>query len=263
MTPQHDGVPRYFDRVDEGFVPTGLARSPWTTTAIAGGPVSALLASIVDESGLLEYYNIARFSVDILGTVPHMYLEGRMVPVRQGRQMQLQRAELLANGRVVAQAHVLLVRDMETPALPAAHSYPDPATLAEGPFLIGATMAGAIRTKPVQGAVREPGRGVVWLAMDGEIIGGTTPSNFVKSALFSDFGNGVGSGTDAREWSYANLDITLQFLRMPVGEWFLIDAHTLSAGNGHATAMNVFADADSVYAHGMQTVFVNPGGRAI
>lgn len=78
--------------------------------------------------------------------------------------------------------------------------------------------------------------------MNGEVIAGRKASNFVKACLFADFGNGFGAVTDAAEWSFANLDITIQFLRMPVGEWFLLDAETHMAGNGHGTARNVFAD---------------------
>ena len=79
----------------------------------------------------------------------------------------------------------------------------------------------------------------------------------VMGAEFVD--RGFGNATDAGEWSYANLDITIQFLRMPVGDWFLLDAETHMAGNGHGTARNVFADEQGVYARGFQTIFVAPG----
>jgi hypothetical protein len=154
---------------------------------------------------------------------------------------------------------VLRVRRAETPVVAPPHGYPAPETCADVAWLKGASMAGAIRTRPVSGTVGEPGRGIGWLAIDGEMVAGCAPSPFVKAALISDFGNGIGSATQSAEWSFANLDITLQFLRMPVGEWLLIDAQTHMAGNGHGTASNVFADAQGVYARGFQTVFVAPG----
>src|SRR3546814_4163921 len=92
-------------------------------------------------------------------------------------------------------------------------------------------MAGAIRTRPIIGEARAPGRGVVWMRMDGEVILGTPASPFAKACLFADFGNGVGSATHAEAWSYANLDISIQFFRRPRGEWFLLDAFTEGAGN--------------------------------
>jgi len=258
----HPAIPCYFHREDGGFRPTGLARSPWSRDTLAGGPVSALLATIAHEAGFAPGFQTARFSLDILGTVPRTLLTPRIVPVREGRQMQLHRIEIAADDRVVAQAHVLRVREASAPAFAAPCPYPPPDSVPEREVLVGAAMAGAIRTRPVSGTVREPGRGIVWLSCDGEIVSGTAPPPFVKAALFADFGNGVGSATHAHEWSYANLDITLQFLRMPVGNWYLIDAETTSAGNGHATAMSTFADAQGVYARGIQTVFVGPGRGA-
>lgn len=251
--------PAYFTWSDAGFVPSGLARNPWFSNAVAGGPVAALFGHIADSADFDPGLEIARLTIDILGMVPHAPLEPRIVAVREGRQMQLHRLELCSAGRLVAQAHLLRVRHLATPPFHAPQPHPPADAVPDDNFLVGASMAGAIRTRPIMGRVREPGRGVTWLRMDGEVIRGVTPSPFVKACLFADFGNGVGSATHSHEWSYANLDIGIQFFRMPRGDWFLIDAHTEGAGNGHALAQSVFADADGVYAKGTQTVFVGPG----
>jgi hypothetical protein len=252
-------VPHYFIADGGGFDPSGLARNPWFADAIAGGPISALFGHIVEQAGFDEDFEICRVTIDILGIVPRTLLEPRIVPVRQGRQAQLYRIELLAAGRIVAQAHVLLARPLDTPAFHPPQPHPAPGDVPEDNFLIGASMAGAIRTRPIMGRVREPGRGVSWMRMDGEVVSGIATSPFVKACLFADFGNGVGSATFAHEWSYANLDISIQFFRMPRGDWFLLDAHTEGAGNGHAVAQTIFADSEGVYAKGTQTVFVGPG----
>ena len=252
-------TPFYYERDGAIYQPSGLARSPWDRNAIAGGPVSALLATGAEDTALDNVFEIARLSVDIFGKVPHQPLHLRVDVLRDGRQTKLHRVTLLADEREVAQAHVLLVRRLQSPVVPVPHDYPAPDSVAEGKGPRAARMAGAIRHRMVSGQPGEPGRAISWLAMDGDIVAGTTPSNFVKAALFADFGNGFGNATLASEWSYANLDITVQFLRMPVGDWFLLDAETHMAGNGHGTARNVFADVDGVYARGFQTIFVAPG----
>lgn len=254
-----DRLPYYFARDEACFVPSGLARNPWFANAVAGGPIAALIGHIVESAGFDPSFQVCRLTIDILGVVPRAPLLPRLTPVRQGRQAQLHRIELFAGEKLVTQAHVLLARELDTPPAPAPHDYPAVETLPEGEYLIGASMAGAVKTKPVMGAVREPGRGIVWLRMDGEIVQGVTASPFAKSCMFADFGNGVGSATYAHEWSYANLDVGIQFFRMPRGEWFLLDAHTEGAGNGHALAQNVFADVDGIFAKGTQTIFVGPG----
>lgn len=251
--------PPYYEADGDEFAPTALARSPWNKRAIAGGPISALLATCAEDAALDADFEIARFQVDIFGKVPHQPLAHKIEVLRGGRQTKLHRVTLLADGRPVAQAHVLRVRRLDTPTFPAPSDYPAPddTLLAETPHSI--RMGGGIALRTITGGPGIPGRGVAWLALDSQIVGGRPPSNFVKACLFGDFGNGFGNATPATEWSYANLDITLQFLRMPVGDWFLVDAETHMAGNGHGTARTVFADAQGVYARGFQTVFVAPG----
>ena len=260
---KHPWPPRYFEAEGEVLVPTSLARSPWDPRAIAGGPVSSLLASCAEDNYLDAQFEIARFQVDIFGKVPHQALSPQTEVLRDGRQTKLHRITLVCNEIPVAQAHVLRVRRLETPAFDVPHDYPAPDEfpVQDGPRNAG--MAGAVKLRQVIGGPGIPGRGVAWLAMEGDIIGGETPSNFVKACLFADFGNGFGNATNASEWSFANLDITIQFLRMPVGNWFLIDAETHMAGNGHGTARNIFADEKGVYARGFQTVFVAPGKMSI
>ncbi len=259
MTDDSNPIPHYFVHRDGGFDPTGLSRNPWFADAVAGGPVSALFGHVIEQAGFGPGFEICRVTIDILGVVPRALLVPRIIQVRQGRQAQLVRIELLTGTKIVAQAHVLLARELTTPEFSAPQPHPAPAEVPEDNFLIGASMAGAIKTRPIMGRVREPGRGVSWMRMDGEVVLGVAASPFVKACLFADFGNGVGSATHAHEWSYANLDISIQFFRMPRGDWFLLDAHTEGAGNGHAVAQSVFADADGVYAKGTQTVFVGPG----
>lgn len=261
MNSTPDPIPHYFVHTAQGFEPTGLSRNPWFADAVAGGPISALFAHAIEQAGFDPGFEICRVTIDFLGIVPRAPLVPRIVPVRQGRQAQLYRIELLAGAKMVAQAHVLLARQLDTPEIHPPHPHPAPEDVPEDDFLIGASMAGAIRTRPVMGKVREPGRGVTWMCMNGEVVRGVPASPFVKACLFADFGNGVGSATHAHEWSYANLDIGIQFFRMPRGVWLLLDAHTEGAGNGHAVAQNLFADEDGVYAKGTQTVFVAPGGR--
>ncbi len=258
---EHLWPPPYFRRDGDAFLPGNLSRNPWMDDAVAGGPAAGLIGTVIDEAGFDPAFEISRTTLDIFGKVPSLPLVPRITALRMGKQMQMHRIELLAEGKAVAQSHVLLVRHLITPAVPAPFPYPLPDALAERQFLIGASMAGAIRTRPIEGEVRVPGRGISWLAMDGEIIAGVTPSPFVKSCLFSDFGNGIGSTTRHDEWSFANLDIAVNYLRMPRGEWLLIDADTVMAGNGHGLAQSTFADADGIYAFGRQTIFVGPGRR--
>ena len=252
-------IPFYFTRTELGFMPSALSRNPWFADAVAGGPIASLIGTIIEDAGFDPTFEICRISIDILGVVPRALLASKISFVRKGKQAQLHRIELFSGGRLVTQAHVLLARQLETPPSPTPFDYPDPDSLEEGRYFVGATMENALRTKGIRGGVTQPGRGTVWIDSNGQIIQGEPASPFVKACMFADYGNGVGSATKGNEWSFANLDIIIQFFRMPRGEWFLVDAHTEGAGNGHALAQSIFADRDGVYAKGTQTIFVAPG----
>jgi len=253
-------TPFYFTRTETGFMPSLLSRNPWFADAVAGGPIAALIGAIVEDAGFDPSFEICRIAIDILGIVPRALLTPKITAVREGRQSQLHRIELYAGDKLVTQAHILRARYLETPPISVPFDYPDPDTLAEGRYFAGSTMEHALRTKPITGGVTQPGRGTVWICNSGHIIKDEVTSPFVKACMFADYGNGVGSATKGNEWSFANLDIIIQFFRMPRGEWFLVDAHTQGAGNGHALAQSIFADREGVYAKGTQTIFVAPGG---
>jgi hypothetical protein len=252
-------LPFHFHRDGDAFVPSIHTRNPWMGDAIAGGPVSALIGEVIQAAGFAPGLEISRTTLDIFGKVPSTPLIPRVTALREGRQMQLHRIELLSEGRTVAQSHVILARHLETPqALPPCN-YQRPEAVKERAFFIGEDMEGAIRTRPIEGGVHIPGRGVTWITLDGEIIKGTAPTPFVLACLFSDYGNGIGSATHSQEWTFANLDITVNYLRMPRGKWLLVDSATFMAGNGHGLARSTFADIDGIFAFGCQTTFVGPG----
>lgn len=253
----------YFRRDGERFVPTPLACSPWDARNIAGGPISALLASGAEDAELDKTFEVARFQVDIFGKVPHQPLTLTSDVLRDGLQTKLHRITMLADGKPVAQAHILRVRRLETPVVEVDSTYPPAETVAEVYAPPEHRLGGTLALRLVSGDPGLPGRTVAWLGLNGTVIEGRPPSRFVKACYFGDFGSGFGNATDAGEWSYANIDITIQFLRMPVSDWLLIDAQTQMAGNGHGTARSVFADANGIYARGFQTVFVAPGHLSV
>lgn len=253
-------TPAFFIRQGNAFIPQREAANPWFDNAVAGGPVSGLFGHIAQVEGLIgEGFAISRMTIDILGIVPAAPLTVAIEPVRIGRQVRLNRISLVHDGRIVAQALVQAARALETPpSLPAAtYQLPDDVPL--GTFLANGTLQRIVRTRPIEGSVIKPGPGRVWLALDADIVLGLPATMFEKSCVFADFGNGVGSATFANEWSFANLDVGIHFLREPQGEWIMIDAETIAAGNGHGLARSTMADTAGVFAIATQTIFVAPG----
>lgn len=249
--------PAIFERTARGFMPTEIARSPWNDFSINGAAIGGLLAALVEEPMAGGEKHVARLTVDILGTVPKAELEGRTSILRKGRRMELLAAEILANGRVQARATALCVRTSDTPAICEANPFPGPKAVEARPFLRSGSFGGTAETRPVRGAIMEAGPGTLWFKHGAEVVSGTPISPLMRAAIIADFGNGVGNTMPDRSWTFANLDIGINFLRMPRGEWLMIDAVVESAGNGHAIARNSFADEEGIYARGFQTLFID------
>lgn len=258
MTPP---APAFFAADGDYFLPRSEAANPWFDNAIAGGPVSGLFGHIAEQKGLIgDGFEVSRITIDILGIVPAAPLTASIEPVRIGRQVRLNRVSLNHDGRIVAQALIQATRSMSTPPAPIMSNYPSPNAVAPGQFLATGPLQRIVRTRPLQGSVTQPGPGRVWLALDANIVDGIPASTFLKSCVFADFGNGVGSATMASEWSFANLDVGIHFLREPRGEWIMVDAETVATGNGHGLARSTMADEEGVFALATQTIFVAPGG---
>lgn len=254
----NQNVPFFFHEDGGRMQPSELCRSPWSKDAINGVALGALLAHGFEEPLRAGNMHLSRLTIDILGSVPREPLELRVETVRSGRQFALWQAELIdRSGRAGARAHAQFVRSATTPELPDALAWPLPEELGESlENMPKGFFGGAAQVKPVRGGVTENGPGTLWAKTNVEIIAGSALTPLTRAAILSDWGNGLGSVLPRERYTFANLDIGINFLRMPEGEWLLIDSHTFSAGNGHGLVRNVFGDQHGIYAHGYQTIFV-------
>jgi len=118
-----------------------------------------------------------------------------------------------------------------------------------------------LETRLEQGGLEQLGPGIVWSRFHGDIVPGIPISPFVQLAMASDFGSGSSAYVDWREWTFANVDITLHLLRMPRGPWARVQARTRSAGNGIAVVETQLADLEGIVGHAHQTLFVDRNRR--
>jgi acyl-CoA thioesterase len=121
----------------------------------------------------------------------------------------------------------------------------------------GSAFGSTLDTRVLGGGLREPGPGVMWVRFGHEHVEGVALTPLVRVAVLGDFGSGLGSVLPVRGWNFPNLDISVHLTRLPEGEWLLIDAETISAGNGMALASTVMADRQGVFARTHQTLFVS------
>ena len=252
--------PAYFVRDGDRLIAQPLALGPWAPNTLAGGPVSGLVAALFEDSIDRTGFHVARYTLDFLGRVPSSPLRFRVSETRPGKRFRSFELMLHDGERDVVRATFLLVRDADTPAFATAMPYPLPSGTQPAAALGFAREGSSMRGSVVQGGLTVPGHGIVWLRLDGEIIAGQPASLFAKLAQFADYGGAIGREVEFGTWGFPNIDISLQLFRMPATEWILLDSHWESAGNGYATAINVFADEQGIVGRGSNTLFISKMG---
>lgn len=256
-----DAVPTWFyEEVAAGFNSSRLADGPWDRRHQNGVALAGLVAHLVERTATPVPMTTTRLTLDILRPTPTGVVTARVTPLREGRRLQLLEVVLLAEGTPTLRATALRVREGDSPPGGAEVH----ALAAEGlPALNGgrSKFAHVVETRLESGGLEALGPGVAWVRFFGEIVPGVPISPFVQAAMAADFGSGLASIVDWREWSFANVDLALHLARMPQGPWLRIAAQTRAAGNGSGVVDAVLADAAGEIGQAHQTLFYDRRAR--
>lgn len=244
---QEDGA--YFRAEGGLYVPTGLGVSPWNGRSIGGVPLAGLVGHLVGTVPSPVPMHVARLTIDIFGTVPMEPLAAEVRLVRDGRRVQLLSVALTSGGRTWVQASVLRLRMEETPAsdAPLTRAFPGEARMVRP----GAMIEAILLNEP-----RVAGQDAWWLRFLHPVVAGTQRSPLESVAMLADFGAGISALYPTKEWTLANLDISVHLSRLPRGDWLLVDATSGSAGNGAGLALSRLGDRDGMIGTAHQTVFL-------
>src|SRR5262249_43100580 len=104
-----------FVRDGADYVATELTEGPWNPEHQHGGPVCALLATVIECVPTLVPMRCGRLTGDLMRTVPVAPLRARARVVRAGKRVQVVDAVLEHDGVDVARASALRVRVGSTP----------------------------------------------------------------------------------------------------------------------------------------------------
>jgi hypothetical protein len=236
-----------FERKDEGFCATELARGPWDPKAQHGGAPAALLVRAFEQCSPSPDLALARFSYEFLRPVPLGDLAVQVELVRPGRRVQRLEASILtAGGTEVVRAQALRIRraEVETaPEKPMPLAGPDQGRAndflrTEHPMF--ATDAMEIRF--VAGAFYEPGPATAWFRLRHPLLAGEETSPLQRLAAAGDFGNGISAVLSWDHHVFINPDLTLYVEREPVGDWIGLQSETRVASGGVGISESVLYD---------------------
>ena len=257
----------FFHRDGDWYIGNGSARGPWDAEACHAGPVTGVLARVIETA--VTDKQLARVTANFSRPIPVRGFRVDTEIVRNGRAA----AEVTATlrdreDRVCAVTFGLLLGAGSFTGLPSA-SMPGPDLTAAGPgrFPVERAMHGqpffgaSIEVAYPPGETGQPGPTTMWMRTPA-IIEGENPSPFQRLCPIADCGNGISRNAEFTEATFINPDLTVAVFRLPESDWIASQATSFwePTGIGMSHAM-LFDDRGPVGA-ALQTLIVRPRDQA-
>jgi hypothetical protein len=254
----------YIPQGEGRWLATSLTAGPWDPGSQHGGPPSALLGRAIQRCAPRDDMIVARFTCEILRSIPVGELEVTARLARPGRSVELLEAVASAAGREVARAAAWRVlRTSAPPVAPRTAAPPalPPEAAATETVLPGAWADGylaAMEWRPVRGNMATPGPAAVWSRMRYPLVPNEEPGPLERALATADSGNGLSWELDLAQWLFINPELTVHQHREATGEWICLDAQTAISPGGAGLATSVLSDTTGPFAAGAQSLLVAP-----
>lgn len=249
----------YFYLEGNKAIATPHGGGPWDPRMLHGGAPTGLITHLVEQIPTDVPMRITRLNIDLKRPVPIGELETSVTVTREGRNIQTSDVSLFANGKEVARASALKIR-VEENDLPEGVALPDQTfRRLDTPtefnhdvgFNEGVTMVGSDGWPP-------SARNAVWFHINRPFLAHAETTPMMRAAATGDYCNGIGSVLDFEAWTYINADLTLHFVRQPVGEWIMLAANSWIGPDGRGLAFGELADEQGFFGRSVQSLVVAP-----
>ncbi len=269
-TNQHYSTEPFYGVRDGLLVPGPLTGGPWDSTIQHGGPISGILAHLVETVPAPAPMRTARHTVDMMRGVPLTPLRPEVEVLRSGRRIQVVRASLFSGPDLdveMARATSLRMRvaDIPNPVDPekTAHPEDEPHVLPDEPVLLtmlGIGVPAFLRAVEFRrtGEYRDGAPGLVWLRMHNEMVAGCETSAFVRLATVADMASMAAQYLQPDEWMTVNADLAVTAFRDPVGDWMGVRALHKNDGDGIGLSEAVLYDLDGRVGRATASILIEP-----
>lgn len=263
----HDGAPvpdgYYVRRGASRFASTLHVEGAWQPGEQHLAPAAGLVLAAVEQQ-LPSDKLVSRASFDVLGVIYSGEFDVDVRVVRPGRTIELIEASMRHGERVSIRARIwrlqrsdtAAVAGIEWPALPAR------ATMHE--LKISKVWAGGYiaSLEAHQSAETRPGRGQTWLRSRYPLIAGEADPPVAHFAKLIDTANGLVVREDPRKTFFANVDLTVHFMRQPMGDWVGFDTRQNFGPTGLGETFSVLSDEAGPVGTAVQSLTVRMGHGA-
>ena len=254
----------YFSRIDEHRFESHIhTQGAWNTEEQHVAPAFGLLMHEIErdrdarrDDGLM----VTRASFDIYGTYAIAPVEVTTRVLRPGRTVELVEAALEQNGRQAIVVRAWLLKGYDTEQLAANELAPMPSRdgMSESTFAVD-WPGGAVRSIETRKQEDHPGRACSWTKPKVALVADEETSTLARMTGLFDFANGLTPRARPGEVLFPNLDLTVHYLREPVGEWLGYDTTVTYSAVGTGLTHTVLHDDEGPFAVQSQGLTVRPG----
>jgi len=249
---------------------SSLTRGPWHPDHQHAGPPIALLCRVIENAALkVGLTHLSRLTANLLRPVPIRDLTVEVITHYVGRNTGHFSARLKVDDKEVAHVTALAQRESEVKLpddlpghpLPHAPRGPDDSPAAIFPFSgkhVG--YADLVDTRIASGFFFR-GPCAIWFRLRHPLVDNEEPSAYQRVAVAADSGNGISAILDFARYSFLNLDLTINLLRKPMGEWICLDARTYLGPNGCGLAESTLYDLHGLIGRATQSLAIRARGQ--
>ncbi|HEX7326110.1 MAG TPA: thioesterase family protein [Rhodanobacteraceae bacterium] len=251
----------YVRRSATRFISTLHAQGAWQPGEQHLAPASGLLLAEV-ERRLPSDKLVARASFDVLGVIHSGEFDIDVHMLRPGRSIELIEASMRHGDRTSIRARIwrlagsdtTRVQGVEWPALPAPGAFP-PLTFAS---VWGGGFIASLEAR--RSADARPGRGRGWLRTRCPLVAGEPDPPVAGFLKLVDTANGLVVRERPGSVFFANVDLTVHFIRQPEAGWVGFDTRVNFGPGGLGETLSILSDGRGPVGTAAQSLTVRLGG---
>ncbi len=238
------------------------AQGAWNAHEQHMAPATGVICAELELFQPREDLRIGRVCLDILGLIPLAPFTITTRLLRPGRTIELVEATMGAQGRacIVARAWRLQTRDTSAIAAIEDPGIGGPPAVADwsGMQQWGGGYIRSLRFRADAG--RRAGCGTVWMSNELDMVEGRPTSAFVRLMGMVDTANGIVPRVPPREWTFPNLDLNIDLLRLPEGAWLGLQTTQQYGADGIGLTTSVLHDERGPFGRSAQILTLRPPG---
>jgi hypothetical protein len=250
----------YVRRGATGFVSTLHAQGAWQPGEQHLAPASGLVLAEV-ERRLPSDKLVSRASFDVLGVIQSGEFTVDVEMVRPGRSIELIEATMRHGGRTSIRARIWRLAASDTTGVAGIEWEPLPQPDAMPPLAFSAVWGGgyidALEARRATDA--RPGRGRSWIRTRYPLVAGEADPPVAGFLKLIDTANGLAVREAPGSVFFANVDLTVHFIRQPEAGWVGFDTRVNFGPTGLGATASVLSDVRGPVGTAVQSLTVRVG----